>query len=231
MNHLSAVDLDEVALRLGRTWALRGVSLQVPPGELVAILGHNGSGKTSLLRVVSTALRPTRGTARVLGYDVVRQANDVREHCAMLTHGAGLYGDLTAAENLEFAQRMGGDPVSRAAIGLALERVGLSHAADQRVRTFSSGMQRRAALARLFLRIPAVLLLDEPYNSLDPQGRLLVDALLRETRARGGLALVVLHDLAQSGVDFSTVVEMKSGRVECVFNTPVHGDDLLEIGA
>ena len=231
MNDLSAVDFHEVALRLGRTWALRGVSLQVLPGELVAILGHNGSGKTSLLRVISTALRPTRGTARVLGFDVVRQANDVRAACTMLTHGAGLYGDLTAAENLEFAQRMTGEAVSRAAIGAALERVGLSHAADQRIRTFSSGMQRRAALARLFLRRTPVLLLDEPYNSLDPDGRLLVDALLRDVRARGGIGLVVLHDLEQSGADFSTIMEMKNGRVERVFRTPVRGDDLLEIGA
>jgi heme exporter protein A len=166
----------------------------------------------------------------VLGFDVVRQANDVRAHCAMLTHGAGLYGDLTAAENLEFAQRMAGDPVSRAAIGAALERAGLSHAADQRVRTFSSGMQRRAALARLFLRTPTVLLLDEPYNSLDPQGRLLVDALLRDVRERDGIGLVVLHDLEQSSIDFSTILEMKNGRVDRVLQTPARGE-LLEIGA
>lgn len=205
--------LDGVAQRLGRAWALRGVSLRVPAGELVAIVGHNGSGKTTLLRVIATVLRPTRGNGSVFGADLKRQSDQVRAELAMLTHGAGLYGDLSATENLQFAQRMAGQPRNDAAIALVLDRVGLTRAAHERVRTYSSGMQRRASLARLFLRSARLLLLDEPYNSLDPLGGRLVDELLLDARERGGAGLVVLHDLDRSGVSFDRVIEMRDGRV------------------
>ena len=208
-----AIELDGIAQRLGRSWALRGVSLAVPAGDLVAVVGHNGSGKTTLLRVIATLLRATRGAGLVFGYDLHRQSDEVRARCSMLTHGDGLYGDLTAAENLRFAQRMAGDAVDEALIADVLERVDLTRAAEQRVRTFSSGMQRRAALARLLLRRTPLLLLDEPYNSLDPRGRSLVDDLLSEVRARGGAGIVVLHDLEQSGVEFDMTVELNQGRV------------------
>jgi heme exporter protein A len=208
-----AIELDGVAQRLGRSWALRGISLRIPAGDLVAVVGHNGSGKTTLLRTIATILRPTRGNGRVFGFDLRKQAESVRGCCSMLTHGDGLYGDLTAAENLEFAQRMAGERIDRAMIADALARVDLTHAADQLVRTFSSGMQRRAALARLLMRRTPLLLLDEPYNSLDPRGRGLVDELLLEVRRRGGAGLVVLHDLDQSGVAFDMTVELSQGRV------------------
>ena len=208
-----AVALDGIAQRLGRSWAVRGVTLRIPAGELVAIVGHNGSGKTTLLRIISTVLRPTRGEGSVFGADLKRQPEQVRESVAMLTHGAGLYGDLTATENLQFAQRMAGQPRNDAAIALVLDRVGLTRAANERVRTYSSGMQRRASLARLFLRSARLLLLDEPYNSLDPLGGRLVDELLIDARARGGSGLVVLHDLDRSGVTFDRIVELRDGRV------------------
>jgi heme exporter protein A len=209
----AAISLDGIAQRLGRVWALRGVSLKIPAGELVAIVGHNGSGKTTLLRVLATALRPTRGCGTIFGADLQRDANDVRAMSAMLTHGAGLYGDLSARENLEFAQRMAGDAPDADTIERALTRVGLADVADVRVRTYSSGMQRRASLARLYLRNPTLLLLDEPYNSLDPRGGSLVDELLTDLRARGGIGLVVLHDLDRSGAEFDRIVELRNGRV------------------
>jgi heme exporter protein A len=210
---LQAIALDGIAQRLGRVWALRGVSLAIPPGELVAIVGHNGSGKTTLLRVIATALRATRGRGTIFGADLARDANDIRAMSAMLTHGAGLYGDLSARENLEFAQRMTGDPSDPTVIDHALARVGLTDVADSRVRTFSSGMQRRASLARLFLREPRLLLLDEPYNSLDPRGGGLVDELLTDVRERNGVGLVVLHDFDRAGVEFDRVIELSGGRV------------------
>ncbi|HEY9228350.1 MAG TPA: ATP-binding cassette domain-containing protein, partial [Gemmatimonadaceae bacterium] len=159
-----------------------------------------------------------------------RHARERRARRTMLTHGAGLYGDLTAAENLEFTQRMMGERTNAAAIADALARVGLAHAADQRLRTFSSGMQRRASIARLFLSRTPLLLLDEPYNSLDPDGRLLVDELLRDVQARRGSALVVLHDLDQSGVDFDTTVEMASGRISRVTCAGDRGPRLVVAG-
>jgi ABC-type multidrug transport system ATPase subunit len=108
---------------------------------------------------------------------------------------------------------MSGEPEDPAAIADALERVGLTHVANERVRTFSSGMQRRVSLARLFLRRARLLLLDEPYNSLDPGGGRLVDDLLNDVRSRGGSGVVVLHDLDRSGVEFDRIVELTRGRV------------------
>jgi heme exporter protein A len=208
-----AIHLNDVAQRLGFRWALKGVTCRIDAGELVAVVGHNGSGKTTLLRVISTAIRPTRGEARVFGHDLRRDPDSARAELTMLTNGGGLYADLSAAENLAFAQRMSSGVEDASAIEDVLERVGLSDTGDARVRTFSSGMQRRLSLARVFLRDARLLLLDEPYNSLDPAGGALVDELLLATKARNGAAVVVLHDLDRSGVRFDRVIELREGRV------------------
>ena len=208
-----AILLKGVAQRLGFRWALRGLNFSVDAGELVAVVGHNGSGKTTLLRVISTAIRPTRGEAFVFGHDLRRDPDSARALLTMLTNGGGLYGDLTASENLAFAQRMATGAGDQSAIDRVLERVGLSDTGDALVRTFSSGMQRRLSLARVFVRDARLLLLDEPYNSLDPAGAVLVDELLLEAKARNGAAVVVLHDLDRSGVEFDRVIELREGRV------------------
>ena len=193
--------------------ALDDVSFDAVPGQLLAVTGPNGSGKTTLLRVLSTVLRPTRGGGTVFGHDLIRDADAVRARCAMLNHGGGLYGDLTAAENLAFAQRMMGERVDAEAIRQALERVGIAPFANTRVRTFSSGMQRRTAVARLYLRAARLLLLDEPYNSLDGDGVALVDELLASVRAENGAAIVVLHDLERTSTEFDRVIELAQGRI------------------
>jgi heme exporter protein A len=210
-----AVELFDVAQRLGGRWALRGVTLQVRTGEVAAIVGPNGSGKTTLLRVVGTALTPTRGSGRVFGRDLVGDANGVREVTGMLGHATGLYDDLTAAENLAFALRMHGQAPSRTSVDSALDMVGMLRHASDRVRDLSSGMQRRVALARVLLRRPRLLLLDEPYNSVDVSGVAIVDSMIRETVRAGGSALVVTHDLTQvAGGGFDRVVSLNAGRVE-----------------
>ena len=208
-----AIALEGIAQRLGGRWALRGVSLRVQPGEVVAVVGHNGSGKTTLLRVVATLLRPTRGRGQVDGHDLRDKPDGVRAAIGMLAHASGVYDDLTAAENLAFALRMLGRPAERATILEALATVGLEREAGVRVRAFSSGMQRRVALARVMLQAPRVLLLDEPYNSFDDAGVALVDDLLLRTRAGGGAALVVAHDLKRGGMAFDRVVTLREGAI------------------
>jgi heme exporter protein A len=208
----SAVSLRGVAQRFGHRWAIRGVALEVPAGEVLAIVGHNGSGKSTLLRIVATALRPTRGRALVLGLDVTTAAAQLRERVALLTHDVALYGDLTAEENLRFAARMLGQRPTRAQLDGVLERVGLRAVADERARTFSSGMQRRLSIARIFLRTPDVLLLDEPFNSLDADGVALVSDLVQQTRARGATVLLVAHDLQRGSVGADRLVAMADGR-------------------
>jgi heme exporter protein A len=188
------VAVRDITRRFARKWALRGVSLDVREGELVAIQGHNGSGKSTLLRIISTALSPTGGGGTVLGFDLRRGAADVRQSCALLGVTTGLYEDLSAFENLEFASRMIGLADDRDAILQVLESVGLLAEAHERVRVFSSGMQRRVALGRVLLQSPRLLLLDEPFNALDADGVQLVNEMMDRTRARGGAVIVVLHD-------------------------------------
>ena len=185
--------------------------MDVSPGEVVGIMGHNGSGKSTLLRVVSTVLKPSAGEGWVYGHHIVRDAMEVRAAIGFLAHSPGLYDDLTASENLQFAASMLGADVT--AIPSLLERVGLWHERDERVRGFSAGMLRRLAMARVLLGAPRLLLLDEPYNNFDVQGIGLVDDLIRETRESGGAALVVLHDQHQAERVLDRMIELERGAV------------------
>jgi len=174
-------------------------------------MGHNGSGKSTLLRVISTALRPSAGEGWVFGRHLLREAVEVRARVGFLAHSPGLYDDLTAKENLQFAARMLG--IDEGRIPATLERVGLGRDVQERVRGFSAGMQRRLALARLILGHHGLLLLDEPYNNFDPQGIALVNDVIREVRDRGGSALVVLHDRRQGEHVLSRTIQLARGAV------------------
>lgn len=209
-----AVDLQNIARRFARRWVLKGASLQIHPGEIVAMLGRNGSGKTTLLRVISTALRPTRGTGFVFGNQLVQDADEVRECVGILGHYAGLYDDLTAGENLKFAMRMSGLKVTREQIHSALAQVTLDHEMDVRVRGFSAGMRRRLALARLILRPPKLMLLDEPYAAFDQHGIDFVNEVVRGTAARGGAVIIVTHDPGRVKEVTQRMVSIVDGRIE-----------------
>jgi heme ABC exporter ATP-binding subunit CcmA len=191
---------------------LRGVSFDVRCGEAVALLGPNGSGKSTVLRILATLLNPNGGTASVNGLDIVRDASGVRGQVGYLAHTPGLYDDLTARENLCFAADMLGFPY--AAADACLERVGLVHVAGDRVRGFSAGMQRRLALARLILRRPRVLLLDEPYSNLDVDGVDLMNDVLAGIVRSGGAALVALHELAPAKGTLDRTLTLVNGRID-----------------
>lgn len=182
-------------------------------GEAVAILGRNGSGKTTLLRIVSTLLRPTRGAGQVFGHDLIGDADAVRSRIGLLAHTSAIYPDLTAAENLGFTLRMLGRTVDPRAIDAALDAVGLASHANHRTRGFSAGMQRRLAIARLRMLGSEVLLLDEPYSSLDPEGTELVTELITDTRERGGAAILVTHDIHRAQRVADRIVALDDGRI------------------
>lgn len=220
MTTADAVRLESVARRFGRSWALRGVSLEMAAGECVVLLGRNGSGKTTLLRVLSTTLRPTRGGGSVFGHDLATDGDAVRGAVGMLGHDTGLYADLTARENLEFALRMRDAPRDAARIDGALERVELAGARDQRVRGFSAGMKRRLALARLMLLPPRLLLLDEPYAAFDASGIRVVHDFVRSILDAGGSALIATHDPDRAAVVADRWLRMQDGRVVALAGPP-----------
>ncbi|MGQ0538172.1 MAG: heme ABC exporter ATP-binding protein CcmA [Gemmatimonadaceae bacterium] len=207
-----AVSLRGITRRFGHKWALRGIDLDVAPGEVAAIQGHNGGGKSTLLRIIATAVSPTGGTGRVLGADVRSDPLPIRRDSALLGSSNGLYEDLTARENLQFAARMLG--VRQEAVDEALERVSLAPDAHERVRLFSSGMQRRLALARILLREPRLLLLDEPFNALDADGAALINSLIARTRDKQGATILVLHDSSRLTVPAARTHVMTRGRFE-----------------
>lgn len=210
-----AITLNGLGKRFGARWVLRGVTLDVSRGEAMGLLGANGSGKSTVLRILGTLLNPTVGSATIDGLDIARDATRVRGRVGYLAHTPGLYDDLTARENLRFAADMLGLPFAR--VEESLERVGLSHVAGDRVRGFSAGMQRRLGIARLVLRAPRILLLDEPYSNLDTDGIELMNSILGDVVRSGGAALVALHELAPARGVLARTVSLVDGRIE-----PVH---------
>lgn len=209
-----AIDATGVARRFGTRWVLRGVSMQVRAGEAVGLLGANGSGKSTLLRIFGTLLRPSAGAVQLFGRDVVGAADSVRSMLGFLAHAPGLYDDLTARENLLFAAAMLGlDGARDAAASAALDRAGLAHAADERVRGFSAGMERRLAVARMLLARPRLLLLDEPYSNLDAGGIAMMSEIISGVVRAGGAAVVVLHELAPAAGILDRTVTLRDGRV------------------
>ena len=197
----------------GRSVALRGVSLAVPAGAVLTVLGHNGSGKTTLLRLLATLTRPTAGSGRIGGHDLVGDREDVRRLVGLVGHGTQLYDDLTAMENLLFTAALHDTPADRGAVEAALARVGLEAQAGARVRELSSGMRRRVALARVILRRPRVLLLDEPFAGLDQDSGKRLGEYLHGFRAEGGAAVVVTHSLGRGLALADRVAILAGGRL------------------
>ena len=201
--------------------ALAGVSLRVEAGCAVALLGPNGAGKTTLLRILSTAIRSSYGSAAVDGYDLGRDAAIVRERVAYLSHATGLYDDLTARENLSFAAAMLGTEDASARVERALADVGLGDRAADRVREFSAGMRKRLALGRILLGRASLVLLDEPYATLDGDGMALVDQLLTAWREVGVTVLIASHATERMAPLLDGSVVLERGLVAAVSGTGV----------
>jgi heme exporter protein A len=188
----AAVQLSRVTRLFDGLAAVSHVSLEIARGETVWLRGWNGSGKTTLLRLIATAISPTFGGGSVLGFDLQTERSAIRARTDLLSHETRLYEDLTAAENLRFACSLY-DLDARLA-GPALERVGLDEVAAVRAGSFSQGMRQRLALARCLMRIPALILLDEPYAALDVDARVVVDELLITAHAGGQTVIVASHE-------------------------------------
>jgi ABC-type multidrug transport system ATPase subunit len=207
---VAAVSLAGVTRVFGAHPAIVGVRLLVERGEVVLLQGPNGAGKSTLLRVIATALSPTYGRGSVLGFDLLRERDQVRHRTDLLGHRTRLYEDLTAAENLRFACALYG--VDPRLVPEALERVGMEGVAGERVSGFSQGMRQRVALARALLRGPELLLLDEPYAGLDTGAKRVVDEVVLAARSAGRTVVLATHDVTRAGLATRTVT-MRAGRL------------------
>ena len=204
-----AIDAKNLARRYGRRWALLDVSFQVAAGSVLVVAGRNGSGKSTLFRTLATAIRPDRGQATILGFDLVRDRYDVRKAIALLSHYSYLYEQLTARENLDITARFLGIE----GIEDALARVDLAGRGDDAVATFSAGMRKRLSFARVLLQNPQIALLDEPYGQLDPEGFVLVDEVVRELKRRGTTVLMATHQLERGKGLADDMLCLEAGRV------------------
>jgi len=192
---------------------LRGINLDVRQGECVALLGANGTGKTTLLRIMAGLTKPGTGTVSIAGFDSVRDAQQVRGLIGLVAHQPYLYEELTALENLLFFARMYAVKHAQERAHSLLQRVGLERRMRERVNTFSRGQVQRLAWARALLHSPRVLLLDEPDTGLDQQGHELIDALLNEHTLQGGCTLFTTHQLERALRLADRVVILSAGRI------------------
>lgn len=197
-----AVDVRGVSRRYGRRWALAEVSLAVPAGAVAMIAGANGSGKSTLLRILATAIRPDLGDVLVGGFSVKKEREDVRRLTALLSHYSYLYEALSARENLSLF----GDP------NAVLERVGLAARAEDPISSYSAGMRKRLSFARVLLQQPKVVLLDEPYGQLDPEGFRLVDEVVGELRGKATIVMAT-HQVERVGKFADVKFELAQGRL------------------
>jgi oleandomycin transport system ATP-binding protein len=195
-----AIEAEGLTKRFGATWALRGIDLEAPTGSILGLLGPNGSGKTTAVRILATLLRPDAGKATVGGYDVTRRPMAVRTLVGVTGQDATVDEHLTGWENLDLFGNLLGLRVAerrRRAAGL-LERVDLTEAADRRVKTYSGGMRRRLDLAVSLIGYPRILFLDEPTTGLDPRSRTGIWAVIRELVAEGTTVLLTTQYLEEA---------------------------------
>jgi heme exporter protein A len=197
MNSPSAgLKVEKVHVWRGDRHVLQGLSAEVSPNELLHVSGPNGTGKTTLLRVVSGLLRPEHGSVTWLGQSIVKHRTEYQAALAYAAHEPALKGDLTAVENLRYTVGLK-RRTTREELQAALETTGVAGCANLPARVLSAGQRRRVSLARVLAMRAQLWLLDEPYANLDTAGSDLVSQLLQDHVAAGGLALVVAHrDLA-----------------------------------
>jgi len=214
-SHPPVIAIENIVHRYDGRTALNGVSFDVRPAELFGLLGPNGSGKTTLFRILSTLMIPTTGRALIMGHDAVRDPNRLRRQIGVVFQAQSIDVKLSAYENLRHQGHLYGlhGAALTARIDEMLERVALADRAQDRVETFSGGMQRRLELAKGLLHHPSVLLLDEPTTGLDPGARRDLWQYLRVLRDEERVSILVTTHLMEEAEGCDRLAIMNEGKL------------------
>ncbi len=196
-------------------WAVDGVTFNVQPGQILGLLGQNGAGKTTTVRMLTSLLSPTRGWAKVNGYDIEKNPYEVRLSVGVLTEQHGLYMRMTGEEYLEFFGKVYGldAPTRKARSKYLMEYFGLAEAARRRSGEYSKGMKQKLALARALIHDPAVLLLDEPTSAMDPESAQLVRNEISRLKSSKRTIIICTHNLAEAEALADQIAIIYRGRI------------------
>jgi len=218
---MSAVSVRGLVKRYGEIEAVRGIDLDVAPGETFGFLGPNGAGKSTTINMLCTLARPTAGSATVAGHDVVRERDEVRRNIGLVFQDPTLDAYLTAEQNLRFHAELYGVPraVLSDRLRQVLDMVGLWERRASRVQTFSGGMRRRLEIARGLLHSPRVLFLDEPTIGLDPQTRSSIWGYIRELRRAEDITIFMTTHYMDEAEYCDRIAIMDNGQIITV-DTP-----------
>jgi heme exporter protein A len=216
----TAIELRGLARTFGERTALEQVSVELPTGATLAVLGRNGAGKSTLLRILATLLRPSGGEVRIFGEELPKRAFAVRAKLGLLGHEPLLYRDLTGRENLRYHADL--RRIDHARVEELLEAVRMRERAEDPVRTLSRGMVQRLAVCRAVLHRPELLLLDEPRASLDPGAEELVEPLIG--RRAPVTRVITSHDPKAALAESDLVLGLRRGRPAFVAE-PAHVSD------
>ncbi len=204
-----AISCHHLGKSYGHYQVLRDVNLTVAHGECLTLLGPNGAGKTTLLHILATLQRPSEGHYDMLGMNGLIHREALRAHFMLLAHGAHVYDDLNAKENIAFALALRGKHPTDRDIKLALDRVRIGAFAEMKIRHYSAGMHKRLALAKIMLAQPTILLLDEPFAALDTDGTALMRDYIGERVSDNGAVIMATHD-----PDKARPVTTRAGRLQ-----------------
>src|SRR5437016_7022070 len=222
-NGVPAVQTFALTRLYGSMIALNALNLTVNRGDLFGFIGSNGAGKTTTLRILATFLAPSAGTARVLGHDVVREADAVRHVIGYMPDFFGVYKDMEVTEYLDFFGACYKIPTAQRekTVNDVLELVGLSEKKGALIGALSRGMQQRLGLARVLIHDPQLLLLDEPASGLDPRARIEMMAILQELQKMGKTIIISSHILSELQTLCNRVAIIEKGRL--IYSGPVQG--------
>lgn len=208
-----AIEVKDLRKSFKDTEVLKGVDFEVRRGEIFALLGSNGAGKTTIVKILSTLLRADGGTMSVCGFDVLRQPDKVRQSISLTGQFAAVDGILTGRENLVLIAKLRDITEPAKVADSLLERFGLRDAANRRVGTYSGGMTRRLDIAMSLVGTPPVIFLDEPTTGLDPEGRLEVWKTVKELAGSGVTILLTTQHLEEAEQLADKIAILHGGKI------------------